>query len=219
LITTLEDLKNETVDKAQGRVAYETANGNSQSVRMNSKKESARAAAHSAIDTQGKFDAHRVIQQSIYLLVRCRLFNAGTGEILDSASYAFTTNRTYIALAEGTKEVSASDLFEVAAKNLAERIATREREMVFPITVLAKDEKEITINCGADAGLKPGQIFNVYAVGKELKDPTSGESLGHDEQLVGRVAISDLQPKFSKAKVWEDKGIMIGNFLRRDQSD
>ncbi|MDR3456073.1 MAG: hypothetical protein P4N60_01395 [Verrucomicrobiae bacterium] len=219
LVTTLEDVKNETVDKAQGKVAYETANGNAQSVQLDSKKVKAKTAAHSAIDTQGKFDAHRVIQQSVYLLVRCRLFNAATGELLDSASHTFTTNRTYIALAAGTKDVSASDLFETAANSLADRIATREREAVFPIKVLAKDGPEITINCGVDAGLKPGQIFNVCTTGKELKDPTTGESLGFDEKVVGRVTISDLQPKFSKAKIWEDNGIAEGNFLRRDKAD
>jgi len=139
--------------------------------------------------------------------------------LLDSASHTFTTNRTYIALAEGSKAVSASDLFDVAARSLADRIVARERAAVFPITVLSKDGKEITINCGTEAGLKPGQIFNIYAVGKELKDPTTGESLGHDEQLVGRVTISELQPKFCKAKVWSDDGIVAGNFLRRDQSN
>lgn len=219
LVTTLEDVKNETVDKAQGRVAYETANANGQSVQLDARKEKARAAAHSAIDTQGKFDAHRVIQQNVYLMVRCRLFNTGTSELLDSASYTFTTNRTYIALAAGTKEVSASDLFEAAANNLANRIVARERAAVFPITVLAKDGKEVTLNCGVDAGVKPGQIFNVYTTGKELKDPATGESLGFDERMVGRVSISELQPKFSKAKVWEDNGIAAGNFLRREQGN
>jgi len=203
LVTSLEDVKNETVDKAQGRVAYETG----------------QTAAHSAIDTQGKFDAHRVIQQSVYLLVRCRLFNVDTGELLDSSSQTFSTNRTYIALAAGNKEVSASDLFEAGAGTLAARIMAREREAVFPITVLSKDGKEITINCGADAGMKPGQIYNVCTTGKELKDPATGEPLGFDEQVVGRVTIHELQPKFSKATVWEDNGISVGNFLRPDQAD
>jgi hypothetical protein len=219
LLTSIEDVKNETVDKAQGRVAYETANGTAQSAHVLTKKESVRAAAHSAIDTQGKFDAHRVIQQSVYLLVRCRLFNAATGELLDSASHTFTTNRTFVVLAEGSKEVSASDLFELAARNIAEKVVARERAAIFPVTVVEKNEKEITINRGADAGLKAGEMFNVFASGKELKDPATGESLGFDEKIVGRVTISELQPKFSKAKVWEDNGIAAGNFLRSDKGD
>ena len=219
LVTSIEDLKNETVDRAQGRVAYETANGSAASVRASSRQETAQAAAHSAVATQGKFEAHRVIDQNIYLVVRSRLFDAATGGLLDSSSQTFTTNRTYIALADGAKEVSASDLFEAAAKNLAERIAMREREAIFPIAVLTKDDKEITINCGADAGLKTGQLLDVYAVGKELKDPNTGESLGNDEQLVGRVTVSETQPKFCKAKVWEDDGITIGNLVRRDKAN
>lgn len=219
LLTTIEDMKNETVDRAQGRVGYETASGSAVGVRKGSRRENARAAAHADIATQGKFDAHRVIDQNVYLLIRCRLFNAATGALLDSASHTFTTNRTYVALAEGTKEVSTSDLFETAAKTLADRIVAREREVLFPITVLAKDGKELTVNGGADTGLKTGQVFNVYAVGRELTDPVSGEPLGHDEQLVGRIVITQLQPKFSKAKVWEDNGIVVGNFLRRDKTN
>jgi len=216
LVTTLEDMKNETVDRAQGRVGYQTANGGSVGVRESSRKETIYAGTHANIETQGKFDAHRVIDQNVYLLVRCRLFDAGTGELLDSASHAFTTNRTYIALAAGTKEVSAADLFETAARTLANRIVIREREALYPIAVLEKEGKEITLNCGSDAGLKPGQVLNVYAVGKELKDPVTGEALGHDEQLVGRVSISQLLPKFAKAKIWEDNGIVTGNILRRE---
>jgi hypothetical protein len=219
LVTTLEDMKNETVDRAQGRVGYQTDSGSSVGVSENSRREKARAAAHAELATQGKFDAHRVIDQNVYLLVRCRLFDAGTGELLDSASHTFTTNRTYVALAAGTKEVSASDLFETAARVLANRIVIREREALYPIAVLEKEGKEITLNCGSDAGLKAGQVLNVYAVGKELKDPVTGEALGHDEQFVGRVSISQLQPKFAKAKVWEDNGIVTGNILRREQGN
>jgi len=215
LVTSLEDMKNETVDRAQGRLGYQTASGSSASASEGSRREKARAAAHAEIATEGKFDAHRVIDQNVYLLVRCRLFDAGTGELLDSASHTFTTNRTYIALAAGTKEVSTSDLFETAARVLANRIVIREREALYPLSVLEKEGKEITLNCGSDAGLKAGQVLNVYAVGKELKDPVTGETLGHDEQLVGRVSISQLQPKFAKAKIWEDTGIVTGNILRR----
>ena len=219
LVTSLEDMKNETVDRAQGRVGYQTASGSSAGVRERSRKETTYADTHAGIATQGKFDAHRVIDQNIYLLVRCRLFDAGTGELLDSASYTFTTNRTYIALAAGSKEVSASDLFETAARTLADRIVIREREALYPIAVLEKAEKEVTINCGSDAGLKAGQVLNVFAVGKELKDLVTGEVLGHDEKFVGRVFIIQLQPKFAKAKIWDDNGIVMGNILRRDQGN
>ena len=219
LVTSLEDMKNETVDRAQGRVGYQTASGSSAGVRERSRKETTYADTHASIATQGKFDAHRVIDQKIYLLVRCRLFDAATGELLDSASHTFTTNRSYIALAAGSKEVSASDLFETAARTLADRIAIREREALYPISVLEKAENKVTINCGSDAGLKAGQVLNVYAVGKELKDPDTGEVLGHDEKLVGRVFIIQLQPKFAKAKIWDDNGIVKGNILRREQGN
>lgn len=219
LVTTLEDLKNEIVDKAQGRVAYQTDRANLQGERRKSKNETDSAVASSAQKTQGQFDAHRVIEQSVFLTVRCRLFDVASGNLLDSANYSFATNRTYIALAQGSKEVSAIDLFEVAAKNISAWAVARELEAVFPITVLEKNDKEITINRGSDSGLHLGQVYNLYAIGKEIKDPVTGEILGHDEVTIGRVSISELQPKFSKAKIWEDNGITSGSILRGATAD
>ncbi len=63
--------------------------------------------------------------------------------------------------------------------------------------------------------LHTGQVYDVYVTGKEIKDPVSGEVLGHDENRVGRVTLTDLQPKLSKARIWEDKGITVGAILRR----
>lgn len=215
LVTTLEELKSDTVDKAQGSVAYQTGAANLQARGKNSRSGSEVAVSGSAQKTQGKFDQHRVIEQDVYLTVRCRLFDVANGNLLDSANYSFATNRTYIALAEGSKEVSSVDLFDVAAKNISAWAVARELGAVFPITVLEKNDKEVTINRGSDSGLQTGQIYNIYATGKEIKDPTTGEVLGNDETVVGRVSISELQPKFSKAKIWEDNGIISGAILRR----
>jgi hypothetical protein len=215
LVTTLEELKSDTVDKAQGSVAYQTGAANLQARGKNSRNGNEFTVSASAQKTQGKFDQHRVIEQDVYLTVRCRLFDVASGNLLDSANYSFATNRTYIALAEGSKEVSSVDLFDVAAKNISAWAVARELGAIFPITVLEKNDKEITINRGSDSGLQVGQVYNIYAVGKEIKDPTTGEVLGNDETIIGRASISELQPKFSKAKIWADNGITSGAILRR----
>ena len=214
LVTTLEDFKCETVDKAQGRVAYQTGAAKMQSEKIKTRNETDRAAAGSALKTQGQFDPHRVIEQELYLSVRCRLFEVATGGLLNSANYSFATNRTYIALAQGSKEVSTDDLVDAAARNISQWAVSRECDMVFPITVLEKTEKDVTINQGSDAGLRVGQIYNVIVVGKDIEDHVTGEVLGHNENVVGRVSLAELQPKISKARIWEDKGITVGALLR-----
>jgi len=58
------------------------------------------------------------------------------------------------------------------------------------------------------------QIWNVYAVGEELIDPDTKESLGKEEVLVGKARIVSVQPKTATAEVLEDTGIDKGAVLR-----
>ena len=60
-----------------------------------------------------------------------------------------------------------------------------------------------------------GDVFNVYAVGEELIDPDTKESLGREEVKVGQVKIAELTPKTSKAEVMEDTGLTAGAILRK----
>ena len=130
LVTSLEELKNDTVDKAQGTVAYQTANAKLQASGKSLKNDAAVASSASALKTQGKFDAHRVIEQDVYLMVRCRLFDVASGELLDSGNYSYSTNRTSVVLAEGNKEISDVDLFDVAAKNISAQAVARSRKAI-----------------------------------------------------------------------------------------
>ena len=48
-------------------------------------------------------------------------------------------------------------------------------------------------------------------------DPDTKESLGREETKVGRVKITEVTPKFSKAEALEDAGINTGAILRKAQ--
>jgi len=48
----------------------------------------------------------------------------------------------------------------------------------------------IYLNVGSEAGVKEGEEYNVYRVGKVIKDPDTGEVLGQDETQVGRIKVS-----------------------------
>ena len=51
----------------------------------------------------------------------------------------------------------------------------------------------IYLNVGAEAGVKEGEEFGVYRVGKVIKDPDTGEVLGQDETQVGRVRVATIK--------------------------
>jgi hypothetical protein len=100
---------------------------------------------------------------------------------------------------------------------MAERIAIHVTDVIFPIKVLIKNDKEVTINRGEGAGVAVGDTFNVFALGKQLIDPDTGEKLGNQEVNVGKVKITEVDPKFSKAQVLEDTGIDQGAILRKSK--
>jgi hypothetical protein len=89
--------------------------------------------------------------------------------------------------------------------------------VVFPAKVLVKRDNEITINRGEGAGMTVGATFNVYALGQELIDPDTKESLGREEAKVGRVKITQVNPKTSTAAILDDTGIDKGAILHKSQ--
>jgi len=71
------------------------------------------------------------------------------------------------------------------------------------------------INAGSDGGVKEGDEFNVFRVGKQIKDPDTGEVLGADETKVGRVKIDKIMgPRLSTAKVVSGSGFKPGDAIK-----
>ena len=60
-----------------------------------------------------------------------------------------------------------------------------------------------------------GDTFNAFALGQELIDPDTKESLGREEVKVGTVKITQVNPKTSMADILDDTGIDKGAILRK----
>ena len=231
LVPTVEEFTEQVMDQSQWSAARQTTDfevqGSSRSAsaavgargRGGAKgyRETARSGtvSGSVAKQQEFFDPKVQKVQVLYLTMRSQLFDTTTGALLDSDKFHFNTNRSYTALAQGRNDLLTDDLIQAAAKRACEWAEVRVGMAVFPITVLDRTEKEITINRGLGGALRLGQVYGVYKLGKELRDPTSGEVLGRDEETVGRVTLRELHEKFSKAGILEDKGIAPGAILRR----
>ncbi|KAB2662086.1 MAG: hypothetical protein DVB31_11675 [Verrucomicrobia bacterium] len=216
LVTTLEEVQDQSLDLAQERVnrqeqaATVTRNG---AVRVRPGAVVSASRVDAASRSQQTYGADQIRRQQLVRgTVRIELFDTATGEKLEGSLQKFNTSRPYIALAQGNNTLSSADLFDVAARDVAERATVMVAARVFPITVLDRSEKQVTLNRGAEAGLKVGEIYNVYAIGKEIRD--NGKVTGNDEDLVGRVQIRELRPQFSKADILHDDAIKAGNRLR-----
>jgi hypothetical protein len=109
------------------------------------------------------------------------------------------------------------DMMVAVSRSLAEHIANRVADVIFPAKILIKRDMQVTINRGEGAGVVVGDVFNVFALGQEMIDPDTKESLGREEVKVGKVRVAEVDPKFSKADVLEDTGITAGALLRKPQ--
>lgn len=154
-------------------------------------------------------------KRAIRLSAVGKIFDATTGKLLESANFQLnqkdiSENRNY-----STKDGELSDELLVAiAREMADRLANRVADVIFPAKVLVRRDKQITINRGDGTGIAVDQVWNVYAVGEELIDPDTKESLGKEEVLVGKARIVSVQPKTATAEVLEDTGIDKGAVLR-----
>jgi curli biogenesis system outer membrane secretion channel CsgG len=150
-----------------------------------------------------------------------KIYDASTGKLLESANFQ-TGNDEFKQIQEErsytVKDGELSDEMMVAvSREMAQKIANRIADVIFPAKVLLKRDKEITINRGDGGGVAVGDTFNVYALGEELIDPDTKESLGRDEVKVGKVRITQVNPKTSTAEILDDTGIDKGAILRKPQ--
>lgn len=63
--------------------------------------------------------------------------------------------------------------------------------------VKVSSQTEVVINLGAQNGLRQGQEVLIYAIGEELFDPETKESLGQLELVKGRGRVTHLQPRLA----------------------
>ncbi len=147
-----------------------------------------------------------------------KIYDSTTGKLLESTNFQISNkdvseNKTYSVRDSNLNE----DLLVAIAREMSGKIANRVTDVIFPPKVLSKRDKQITINRGDGTDVAVGQIWNVFALGEELIDPDTKESLGREEILIGKVKIIGVLPKTSTAEIIEDLGIDKETVLRKAQ--
>jgi hypothetical protein len=155
-------------------------------------------------------------KRTVRLGATCKIYDTTAGALLESASHLINNTTNVETLLEASNNAEATDeLLRRVTRDMAEWAAVRVANVAFPVKVLAKTGKMVTLNRGEGSGIAVGQVWNANAPGKELKDPDTGEVLGREEVPVGKVRIFEVQPKFSKGEIFEDQGgVGVGAILR-----
>lgn len=148
-----------------------------------------------------------------------KIYDSTTVKLLESANFQIRREDRKLSQKLANEHAVLSDeLLVGVARDMADKVANRVVDVIFPAKVISKIDKQVTLNRGDGTGITLGQIWNVYAVGKELKDPDTGEVLGVQEVLVGKVRVISVLPKVSNAEIiGDDNGIAEGAIVRMQQ--
>jgi hypothetical protein len=155
------------------------------------------------------------LKRKIRIGAVAKIYDSSTGKLLESASIKTDKkdDRSDSTSLQSNAELTDALLSE-AVQESAAKVANRVADVIFPVRVLIKRDKQVTINRGEGAGVEVGQVWNVFAQGEELIDPDTKESLGREEVMVGKARIANVAPKTSTAEILEDTGIDKGAVLR-----
>jgi hypothetical protein len=167
-----------------------------------------------------RFEGQQTVahKRTVRLSAVGKIYDTTTGKLLESANFQLE-EKDGTKLQQGVSRDGAREdhLLTEMAREMAHRIANRTSDVVFPAKIIAKTGNLVTINRGDGTSIQNGQIWTVFAVGAELTDPDTGESLGVEEIPIGKVKIIAVDPKFSKAQVIEDLGVEKLQILRLDE--
>jgi hypothetical protein len=151
----------------------------------------------------------------IRISVVVSIYDINTGEERANANIQVSDRKAQlgregVSVSGDAKDELLLDLTKKAAQKACQRVV----DVFFPAKIVSRTDKIVTINRGDGTGVEKGQLWDVFALGEEMKDPDTGASLGHEEIAAGQVRITSITPMFSKAEVVDDKGVDKGQILR-----
>ena len=108
---------------------------------------------------------------------------------------------------------ASDDLINQATRELAQKLAMRAVDFIYPARIIGKRGSVVTINRNDQSGIKVGQVWEVMVLGDDLVDPDTGD-VSREEVYVGTVKITRVTPQNSQGEVVEDTGIDRGAVVR-----
>lgn len=140
---------------------------------------------------------------------------ANGGKLIESANFQLDNKNIEQLMTQSVKQGDFSDeLLRKIAQEMGSKVANRVVDVIYPAKIIALIGPQATINRGDGTGIAKGQVWEVFALGEEMIDPDTGESLGGSEVMVGKLRIDRVTPKFSSGTLVENFGVTKGSVVR-----
>lgn len=145
------------------------------------------------------------------LVLEVRVVVPATGEIVWTQTLNLASNDLGLELdgAAGSMQT----LFERAGQEVAFSVI----DVVWPPLVDGRQGKQLIINMGGEL-MRPGQQWQVFALGDSVRNSHNGKNLGRSESLVGTIEVVRSTPKMSYARIVEGDISGEGHVLRRPET-
>ena len=155
-------------------------------------------------------------KRRIRLGMVARIYDLKNGnKLVESASFQLDNKNIEQLMSQSVRSGTFSDeLLRKIAEEMGSQTANRVVDVIYPAKVIALTGPQATINRGDGTGIAVGQTWEVFALGEEMIDPDTGESLGSSEVKVGTLRIERVTPKFSSGTLTENFGVVKGSVAR-----
>lgn len=161
-----------------------------------------------AEEKKSRLTGERYTVQSGALVLETRVLVPATGEIVWNDTLNLSPEQLNMEF-DGSKS-SLQSLFERAGQEVALSVI----DVVWPPMVEGRQAGELIINMGGEL-MQAGQRWEVFALGENVSNSHSGNSLGRSEFMTATVEVIRSTPKMAYAKVVEGEVIGKGQVLRR----
>jgi len=163
--------------------------------------------------------------QKAVVAVDIRMVNTTTGEILIAETVRKEKKSSGIQIQTPEAKYENEKSFDnslvgkatrLAIKKIVKLINAQSESLPWEGKIILIKGSDIYIQPGSDAGVKNGDIFQIYSKGEELIDPDTGLSLGSVDQKIGSIEIISILPsgKAAKAAVRTGSGFQKGDLVR-----
>jgi curli biogenesis system outer membrane secretion channel CsgG len=153
------------------------------------------------------------------VVIDVQLIDTTTGRIIlaDSSEGIESSMGMSIAGISGGSSIDDTKVGKALRKSIHKLVNAISKQMAtvpWSARIVKATGRDIIINAGMNSNIQPGSTFDVYKKGEELKDPSTGESLGFEETLAGEAMATQVMERVTKAAVRSGTGFKTGDIVR-----
>ena len=156
---------------------------------------------------------------TVRAVVDVRLIDTTTAQVLlaESGESHYTARKLQVAGVgggSGYDETLVGKALRGAIDDLANRIVLQMERVPWSGRIAKVSGDKVYINAGSDLGLTEGLKLAAYSVGEPIIDPATGLTLGYDENLIGRLLITQVREKYAVAVPQTGQGFKEKDVVR-----